>query len=53
VRKKLARFDRDNQQAAAIIASNPERFGPALVEWDRLWMSRHGREQEGNDTRAA
>jgi hypothetical protein len=46
LRSKLARFDAQNQQAAAIIVADPARYGPALVEWARLWMSRHGREHE-------
>jgi hypothetical protein len=46
LRAKLARYDRANAEAAAIIASDPARYGPALVEWARRWMSRHGREQE-------
>jgi hypothetical protein len=53
VAKKLERSNRDNAEAAAIIAGDPGRYGPALAEWARLWMSRHERVHEGNDTRAA
>jgi hypothetical protein len=40
------RFDRDNAEAAAIILADPERYDGALLEWARLWMSRHEREQK-------
>ena len=33
-------FDRDNQQAAKIIMTNPTRYA-ACLEWARLWLAEH------------
>jgi hypothetical protein len=45
-RSKVRSFDRANAEAAAIIASDPERYGPAPVMWAEAWRARHEREHE-------
>lgn len=40
---KKADYDTQNLEAARIIAADPERYGPGMMQWARLVLDRHRR----------
>ena len=45
--------DVNNRQAAGIILADPERYGPGMLAWARLWIERHGAEPAGDEQQPA